>query len=168
VTSPSRENVKQHVRADALNQVPIEAESRVESLSWTVRLSEDAPHKRWVVLAFALIAGVSGALLMGNLVFGLVGFAMIMASTAEVWLGVRYSLTPTGANRRCGISVSAIDWADVKRVVVEGSDVKLSTLDEDSRMDAFRGITLRTTSGNREPVIAFVRRQVGEDVRILG
>jgi hypothetical protein len=143
-------------------------EIRAESLSWTVRLSDSAPHKKWIVLAAAVIAGVSGAVLLGQVLLGFVGFAMILASTAEVWLGVRYAITATGASRRCGFSLSAIDWADVKRVVVEGSDILISPLSEATKMDAFRGIVLKTKPENRDEVIQAIRGYLGEDVRLLG
>ena len=164
--------VKVHVQVEAVLREqgsPLaNAGNRAESLSWTVRLSDSAPHKKWVVLAAAVIAGVSGAVLLGQVLLGFLGFGIILASTAEYWLGVRYKVNETEAERRCGFSVSAIDWVDVKRVVVEGADILLSPLDEATRMDAFRGIVLKTTPENREQVIEAVKARVGDDVRLLG
>lgn len=139
-----------------------------ESLSWTVRLSDDAPHKRWVVLAAAVIAGVSGVVILQQALLGFMGFAMILASTAEYWLGARYTVNEKGASRRCGFSITSIDWEDVKRVVVQGADVLVSPLAEEGRMDAFRGVVLRTKPENREDVIEAVKGHVGEGVGILG
>ncbi len=144
------------------------AGTRAESLSWTVRLSDSAPHKKWVVLAAAVIAGVSGAVLLGQVLLGFLGFAMILASTAEYWLGVRYKIGEVSAERRCGLSLSAIEFVDVKRVVVEGADILLSPLNEATRMDAFRGVVLKSTPANREQVMEAVKARVGDDVRFLG
>jgi hypothetical protein len=114
------------------------------------------------------MAGLSGAVLLGQVLLGFLGFAMILASTAEYWLGVRYKVGPKSAERRCGLSLSAIEWVDVKRVVVEGADILLSPLDEATRMDAFRGVVLKTTPENREQVIEAVKAHIGDDVRLLG
>jgi hypothetical protein len=73
-----------------------------------------------------------------------------------------------GASRRCGLSLTSIDWEDVKRVVVQGADVLVSPLEEGGRMDAFRGVVLRTNSENRNVVIAAVKGRVGEGVAVLG
>ena len=144
------------------------ADSRVESLSWSVRLSDKAPHKRIVVWLAAVTAGVSGVVLFDQALLGFLGFAIILASTAEFWLGVRYTVKEEGASRRCGLSLSSIDWEDVKRVVINGEDIKLSPLPEPTAADPFRGITLTTVPENRDQVIQMVRSHVSDDVRFLG
>lgn len=141
---------------------------RSESLRWSVRLSDNAPWKRWVVLAVAVTAGLIGGVLLGQPTLGLAGFLMILGATAEFWLGVHYKVTGESVSRRCGLSVSAMEWEQVKRVLIEGDDVKISPLAEATKMDPFRGVTLKTLPDNRERVIAAVRRHIGEDVRILG
>jgi hypothetical protein len=121
-----------------------------------------------VVLVAAVIAGLSGIVLFQQVLLGFIGFAMILASTAEYWMGARYTVDEKGASRRCGLSVSSIGWEDVKRVVVQGADVLVSPLAEGGRMDAFRGVALRTKPENKEQVLMAVRSHLGEGVGILG
>jgi hypothetical protein len=139
-----------------------------EAFSWSVRLSDKAPEKRYGVLAAAILAGLIGVFVVGRPLLGLVGFAIILASTAEFWLGVNYRLTPQGASARCGLSLTAMDWEDVKRVLVDDEVVKLSPLAGDGRMDAFRGVSLRTLPENREQVLEYVKDFYKGDVRLLG
>jgi hypothetical protein len=135
--------------------------SSVETLTWTVRLSDNAPQKRWVVYGAALFAAIAGYLWTGQPLIGIVGFAIILGSTAEYWLGVRYRVDGNSVARRCGLSVTEIHWENVKRVIVDQNRIKLSPLEEDSRLSEFRGVTLVTTQDNHEAVLAAVEAHRG-------
>lgn len=108
-----------------------------------------------------------GIVLFKSVSLGVIGAAAILASTAEFWLGVKYSVTDVEAKRQCGASISGIRFEDVKRVVLEGNHVKLSPLAESGRLDAFRGVTLVTTNANHDRVMELLRERL-KDVRFLG
>jgi hypothetical protein len=101
-----------------------------------------------------------------NVLFGLLAFAIILAATAEFWLGIRYKLDSHGASARCGMSLSSIEWSAVKRAIEGADGIKLSPLDSDSRMDPFRGIYLRYGT-DPEPVKQALRRWLPKHVRFL-
>ncbi len=145
-----------------------EPEQAPETLAWSVRPSDKAPHKRIVVLLAALLAGMAGMLLDGRPLLGIVGFAIVLGSTAEFWLGARYSVGPDGGTARCGLSVSGIEWTRVRRVALSSETVRLSPLEREGPLDPFRGVVLRTLPENRERVVAAVRSYCGKDVRFLG
>ncbi len=138
------------------------------TLTWSVRPADKAPQKRYVVLLVALAAGAAGTLLDGRPLLGLVGFAIVLGSTAEFWLGARYSVGPGGGTARCGLSVSGIEWAQVRRVILSNEGVRLSPLDREGMLDQFRGVALRTLPENRERVVDAVKGYCGNDVRFLG
>jgi hypothetical protein len=142
------------------------AEAGAESFRWSVRLSDKAPAKRWVVLAAAALVGVFGLVLMRQPLLGLLGFAIILAATAEFWLGASYRIDGRGASSRTGLSVSSIDWQDVKRLDILSEGAKLSPLSAPSRLDEFRGVFLRF-GDQREQVLAALRTFGGEYVRLL-
>ncbi|HZH99459.1 MAG TPA: hypothetical protein VEX38_10850 [Fimbriimonadaceae bacterium] len=130
-----------------------------------MRLWKDNPSRRFVVLVVALAAGVLGYLLLHHILFALVGFGVIMGSTTDYWLPQKFKIDGNGASMRCGISVTAIQWSDVKRVVESPSGVLLSPLGEaSSRLNAFRGLLLRYDE-NREAVLEAVRQNWKDDVR---
>jgi hypothetical protein len=114
----------------------------------------------------AVFAFVLGLLLFRNVLFGLIGFAIILAATAEFWLGLSYKVDSRGASVRCGLSLSALDWSDVKRAVADNEGIKLSPLAAPSRLDSFRGVFLRY-GAERESVEQAVRRYLPNDVRLL-
>src|SRR5512138_3363894 len=95
-------------------------------LTWTVRLFDKAPEKRLVVFLAAGSAALAGLLLFHNVFFGAIGLVAVLASTAEFWLPLNYRLDEKGAAVRCGFSVTAIEWAQVRRIVKAADGWKLS------------------------------------------
>ena len=139
-----------------------------ESISWSVRPYEKAPAKRYVIFAIALVAMAFGVFIYGQPLLGVVGFAIILGSTVDFWVGSSYKVDASGATSRTGLSISSIRWEDVKRVVVGAEEVKVSPLEDGgSRMDAFRGVVLKLNTDNRAQVIDAVKRLGGENVRFL-
>jgi len=141
-------------------------EPEAEVIRWSIRPSADEPIKLIAVLVSAILSAVVGYFLVDSMVMAIAGFGLVMGSTAEFWLGTSYRLSSTDASSRCGFSLTALVWSDVKRVIVDGSRVKLSPLVQSTRMDAFRGVTLRTTEANFADIMAFIRRHVDDQVSV--
>lgn len=131
-------------------------------MTWVVRLGTGQPHQRLGVLAAASAAGLLGIWLMGHFLFGAIGFCAILLSCHEVFFPLHYRLDAQCARVRCGWSVSAIEWTNVRRVIELADGVRLSPLAKPSRLDAFRGLFLRY-AGNREAVLAKIRQLRGTD-----
>lgn len=131
-------------------------------LLWTVRLSDAAPNRRFVILLVAFAAAALGWFGFGRPLWGILGFAMVLGSTAEYWLGSRFRLDAKGAQARTGLSVSAMEWKDVRRIVVEGREVRLSPLEIPSTLEVFRGVALVTTPDNHDGVMSFIEAHVPE------
>ncbi len=122
--------------------------------------------KTVVVVAVALLSGFLSTVMLGGWVAFPIGPLVVVGSAAEFLFPVHFTLGANGASRRCGLSVSSIEWKDVKRVV-EGEDgLKLSPLAEAGRLAPFRGVFLRLV-GNRQEVldcISYWRDRNAEDV----
>jgi hypothetical protein len=95
-------------------------------------------------------AAVGGVLLLQNWVLAVLGGVCVVATTAELWLPVRYRLDAEGAASKCGFNTSAIRWADVKRLVAINGGVRLSPLSAEGPLEAFRGVVLRFDNNERE------------------
>lgn len=126
-----------------------------EPLTWTVQRGEKENQKRWIVGTVIIVAAMLAALWL-NLLAGIIAALALFASTAEIFLPQRYRLDEKGATVRLGISVTSITWDEVKRLVEEGDAVRLSPLEKESRLDAFRGVLLRF-NGNREAALDRIR-----------
>lgn len=124
----------------------------VVELEWTVELGKQLAQKRIPVAIAGLVAAGLGAVFIG--IFGaFLGIAVVFVSTAELWMPMRFKLTSDEASARVGLSVTAIRWENVKRVLETDQGVTLSPLEKSSRLDAFRGVYLRFSS-NRSEVLA--------------
>jgi hypothetical protein len=111
-------------------------------LEWKVDFGALRPERRFIVLAIALGAGFIG-LKLGGVLLSAIGFFVVLVSTAEVFLPLKYRIDSGGAQVRCGLSVTAIRWSDVKRLIRMADGVRLSPLEKPSRLDEFRGVYLR-------------------------
>lgn len=138
-----------------------------EAFRWNVRLSDKDPSKRWGVFVTAVIAFGLGCLLFKNVIFGVVGFAIILGTTAEYWFGTSYRLDAKSASARVFLSVTSLDWTDVKRAITSDQGIKLSPLESAGRMDTFRGVFLRY-GNERDRVIDEVRRWLPTNVELMG
>ncbi|MCC7230431.1 MAG: hypothetical protein IT203_08540 [Fimbriimonadaceae bacterium] len=142
-------------------------DSKNEFYSWVVRPYESSPKRRVVVFGVAGFVLLFGVFIVRLPLLGLLGFGMILASTMEYWLGTSYRLDAKCAKVRTGASVSEIEWASVKRVVLTESGIKLSPLEKEGRLDPFRGVFLKFGGDNREQILDAVRRFGESDVRSL-
>jgi hypothetical protein len=133
----------------------------VEPLVWEVRLGADQTPRRLIVVAIALLAGLIGIAWTHQAIIGVIGCLAILFSTSELFLPIRYRLDGTGASSNVGLSKTAIDWADVKRMTEDQKGVKLSPLAENSRLEPFRGVYLRF-AGNQDEVLAKIRQLWGD------
>jgi hypothetical protein len=140
--------------------------ARIESLDWAVRPLKDSPKKLALVLGAACLAFALGLLFFNRLLMGVLGFAMILGSTMDHWLGASFHLDADRARSRVGASVTEMRWADVKRVVVGVRTVRLSPLVAQSRLEPFRGVLLKTEAGNHSEVLEFVRQRCPDGVSI--
>ena len=125
---------------------------QASAFRWRVRPADADPPKMLGIAAVGILAFLAGQFLFGNPLMGLVGFAIIFGSTAEFWLGTSFSLDEKGATMKTGFNISAIEWADVKRVVRDSQGIKLSPLDKPGTMEAFRGVYLRYGKDNRDSI----------------
>lgn len=136
-------------------------------MSWSVKPWKQAPHKLVTIVGFAIFAGIFGGYFLRSPLLAVAGFAIILGSTAEFWLGSSYRIDEKGATSRTFTSLSAMEWAEVQRVIVGPDYVKLSPLAEAGRLDPFRGILLKTDAENREQVLEAIKARCREDVRFL-
>lgn len=136
----------------------------IESISWTVRPLKERPMTVAAIFFVACIGFGIGVAFFSRPLMGLLGFAMILGSTMDHWLGSSYSVDSRGARCRVGPSVTELRWENLRRVLFSDRTIKLSPLETTGRLDAFRGVILRTTPVNHDQVMEFVRKHGPEGV----
>lgn len=144
-----------------------ETSAETESFRWIVRLSDKAPGRRYAIVLVAFLAFGLGVVLTGKPLLGFLGFAIILASTVEFWLGAKYTVNDKGVTSQVGFSITSLPWEGVQRVVVEGDRVLFSPLKESGRTDVFRGVRVTLTPDLRDRVLESVRSRLPKDVRFV-
>lgn len=135
--------------------------------AWKVDVAASAPQKRYGVFAAAAFAGAIGLLILRHPIFALIGIIAILGATMEFWAPVRCVLDEKGASSRCGLSVSAIEWSDIKRAIVFEKWVVLSPMESDSRLSEFRGVKL-WFGQHKEAILAKLEAKLGASCLIFG
>lgn len=143
-----------------VNHASQKAEVRYE---WTVRPWVAQPNKLVVLIVFALLASAAGIILFRQVAMGFVGFGIVMGANADYWMTSHFTLTEEKAVSRRGASVTELAWEDVKRILVSDRMVQLSPLDQESRLEAFRGVFLTFDPSQREQVLAWVNELRGDN-----
>jgi len=143
-----------------MEDAPERLATEAESYAWEVRLWRQSPSKLSGIFAAAVIAGAFGYLLFHSVALTMIGFLVVVGSTTEFWLPQKLKLDRNSASLRCGISVTSIQWRDVKRVIEDGAGVRLTPLSEDNRLSPFRGVYLRFAN-NRDEVMSWIERLRG-------
>ena len=138
-----------------------------EPMRWRIRLAKGQPQKLTALILLVVAVFLFGTVVYKRPLLGMLGSVMILAATAEFWLGVAYRVDGQGASSRTGLSYTHIRWSEVKRVVVTPVGVKLSPLAESTRLAPFRGVFLRFGSEDGVRIVEAVRRLCGNDVRFL-
>lgn len=124
-------------------------------LRWTVHLALEHPRKLLVLLALLSTLMAASYWVIGAL--GPIAVALAMGGAlAEFLFPVTYELTEQGAMCKTLVKFSEIKWKNVKRCYLDDLGVKLSPLEHQSRLEAFRGVYLRF-GNNRDEVIEAVK-----------
>ena len=136
-------------------------------MNWTIRKS-DEDKKKFRELKFILAGGIISAIVLGigykNFIFPLLGLVVLLVSTAEFFLGKKFSLNENAAKA----GPNEIAWPSVKSVHISSDQIYLSPFEAESKLDAFRGVKLSIHNVSKESVLDYVRQHVGKDVRFLG
>jgi hypothetical protein len=123
----------------------------------------------------ATIVLIAGAVVLGVLilqgtrdpVLGIAAPLFVLASLGSFLLPTEYRLTQDAVEVRSLGVVRVRPWAEVRRVVDEGSGALLSPFESKSWLDPYRSIRL-LYGGNRDQVLAFVQGRVAVTVSAAG
>lgn len=137
------------------------------AIEWSIDLGALEPRKRAIVGAVAICVGAIGVVALTPWL-GLTGFLLIILSNSEVFLKQYYKVTEKGVERKCGLSNTVMEWAQIKSIREYDDGVKLSPFETIQRSDPFRGVYLRFSQNNREAVLAKIHEHFHGESSILG
>lgn len=127
-------------------------------LSWKEYLARRAPLRAIGICGVLLLCLFVGILFIRSLFASIVICFALFSSVSEFLLPIHYRLTSKGAYSQCFLTTSFIAWKDIKKVYQGKDGIKLSPLEKRSRLEAFRGVTLRYGDGDPEEIFTEVQK----------
>lgn len=137
-----------------------------EVMEWEVRLGDSMSSKRFPVVIVMIVVSFIGFFLLRSPIAGIIGPAVVFASTSELFLPIKYRLSSVDLSQKIGFAKSLIEWKEVQRTAKVKDGIRLMPLKKESRMDAFRGVTVRF-SGNETEVLAKIAERLAKHGRSL-
>lgn len=132
---------------------------------WDLHQLRETPQRMAPILALSIFVFVAGYINFHSIWPSVAAIVMLLGSASEYLMPAKYTLTKSGASAVFGISRFEIAWTDVKRLLISESSVTLSPLAKPSRLDSFRGVTLRFTDSDsfkKDEILAEIEAQVAQ------
>lgn len=120
-------------------------------MSWNVHLARQYPMKMLTLAGLTVFVSAAAYWWVGSLAVLVVAVAMI-AGFADFVFPVNYILTQDSALCRTKFKQSEIKWKNVQHCYLDDMGVKLSPLDRQSRLEAFRGVYLRFADNENDVI----------------
>ena len=147
------------------NLPPQQAGSELEAaplLTWQVHLLRRYPQRLSILILTLLLAAGCVWMLFRQPLPALVAVLLLLGSVREYLFPFTYSLTVEGVAARGPGLQATLPWKEARRCLRERNAVTVTPLSVPSRLDAFRGVTLRFAlkgqPGDRESVLAVIAR----------
>lgn len=111
-----------------------------------------------------LVAGAACVWLMFSALLPVAAAVLLLLGACADYLApMRFEIGPDGVSARGAAGRFALAWSEARRVIVERDCVTITPLSRPSRLDAFRGVTLRFAPpgapGDRDSVLAEIARR---------
>ena len=132
-------------------------------LTWRVHLLRQQPRRLPRLVFAAVCVFVLSLILFHSAWLALLPTLATLFSLSEFLFPARYTLTAQSAKVSFGLTALEISWRDVRHAYLADDGIKLSPLrSRNARWEPLRGVFLRFGDGNKEEIIAAVRRLRGE------
>jgi hypothetical protein len=131
-------------------------------LAWQVHLLRRDPRRFPALLCVLFIAAACVWLMFHAVPPVLAALLLLVGATGEYLFPVRYRLTEEGVFAQGPASRMVLRWEEARRCLPGPGQITLTPLPHPSRLDAFRGVTLRFAPdgapGDRASVLETVAR----------
>ncbi len=127
-----------------------------ESLQWRSHPLVDEFPKSLLLVAIILAVCVAASWAFQGWVWGVISGVLLVAATARYIFPSHFQLDDEGVTVRFLGVARRMPWTALRRTASGPGGMFLSPFERPSRLDSFRGVSLRF-AGNADEVIAFVK-----------
>jgi hypothetical protein len=150
-------------RAASHNQPPSQSLSEPQTvplLSWQVHLLHRYPRRLHILIITLLLAAGCVWLLFQQVLPVVAALLLLLGTSREYLFPISYILTVEGVSARGLALKGELTWKEARRCLRDRNSLTLTPLATPSRLDAFRGITLRFAPkgqpGDCESILAVI------------
>lgn len=133
----------------------------VPTLAWRVHLMRRAPDRLPVLMMVLFLGAGCVWLMFRQLLPVAAAMVLLVGSCSDFLFPIRYRLNAEGLRAEGLTFRMRMEWNEARRCVLEPRAVTVTPLPVPSRLDAFRGVTLRFAPsgqpGDRASVLAALR-----------
>lgn len=133
--------------------------TRHELISWKLYLAAQNPARAIAAAAIILICTYFVHLTLKDLLLSIIAFIVLFLMVLPYYLPVRFTLYEEGVGKKMPLSKQFRSWDEFHRYDHDKRNIKLYTMNRESRLDNYRSFLL-ITGKNTEKVIEIVRRKI--------
>lgn len=142
------------------------------ALAWSVHLVRCAPHRLPTLVMVVFLGAGCIWMIFHQILPVLAAVALLLGSCSDFLFPIRYRLNAEGLWADGLTSRNQLRWKEARRCVLEPRAITVTPLPVPSRLDAFRGVTLRFApsgeTGDRASVLAALHGYVPALLSIQG
>lgn len=130
-------------------------------LTWKVHLLRDNPKKLLLVIPIFMLTMIICYATFHSFFYMAVAALLFIIALNDYLFPVRYEITEHAAASFAVFAKSRIEWGSVRKYYIDDTGIKLSPFENQTRLEAYRGVYLRFGS-HKDEVTAAVRRMRDE------
>ena len=142
------------------------------TIVWSIHLARSNPRAIPTLFIATLAAALLVTALFHSPIPGIIAILLITGSVKEFLFPINYRITGGGVEARSLGAHLELAWMDIRRCVIEPRQITFTSLANPSRLDVFRGVTIRFAKpgepGDQGSVLAMCKRHIPELVEDRG
>lgn len=132
-----------------------------ELISWKVFLAAQNPARAVSAAVIILICTYFVHLTLKDILLSIIAFIVLLLMVLPYYLPVRFTLYEEGVGKKMPLSRQFRSWEEFHRFDHDKKNIKLYTMNRQSRLDNYRSFLL-ITGKNTEEVLEIVRRKIAK------
>lgn len=140
----------------------IESDIPSRTISWTVFPLKDKKRTASLICIFLIALFVYLYFVWGTL-YMFLGIVMMLSSLWEFFTPVNYTFKENEIVIQTVFSKKTYEWSRFRNFLIDKKEVLLSPFSGRSRLERFRGISIRFLPEKREEIIEYIKKHMARD-----
>lgn len=131
-------------------------------ISWTVFPFKDEKRAAVLICVFLVALFVYLYFVWGSL-YMILGIVIMLSSLWEFFTPVSYTFRENGIEIKTVFTKKTYEWSRFRNFLIDKKGVLLSPFSGRSRLERFRGVSIRFLPEKREEIIEYIKKRMARD-----